>query len=292
MILLDTNQLFLASYFVHRKLHEELDEHMLRHLFLNTIRMYRKQFKDEYGEVVLCLESSDCWRKEVFPNYKANRKKKVKDDSHDWNQVFGLFEQYLSEISGVFPYMQLRVPHTEADDIIAVVCQQFHCDEKIMILSNDKDFMQLQRYPSIKQYSPIKKELLECRNPKDFLLEHILKGDASDGIPNILSDGDTFIVDGKRQKPVGKKRMMQMISDGKLSQMENWKRNQTLVDFTCIPDTIRDEIIRTYKNEKSIRENQRQEIKIRPGQGLFSNASNFLLEKKLNNLLDLAGDFV
>jgi len=259
---------------------------------MNTIRMYRKQFKDEYGEVVLCLESSDCWRKEVFPNYKANRKKKKKDDSHDWNQVFGLFEQYLSEISEVFPYMQLRVPHTEADDIIAVVCQQFHCDEKIMILSNDKDFMQLQRYPSIKQYSPIKKELLECRNPKDFLLEHILKGDTSDGIPNILSDGDTFIVDGKRQKPVGKKRMMQMISDGKLSQMENWKRNQTLVDFTCIPDTIRDEIIRTYKNEKSIRENQRQEIKIRPGQGLFSNASNFLLEKKLNNLLDLAGDFV
>ena len=138
---------------------------MLRHLFLNTIRMYRKQFHPEYGEVVLCLESSDCWRKEVFPNYKANRKKKVKDESHDWNQVFGYFEQYLSEISRTFPYMQLRVPHTEADDIIAVVCQQFHCDEKIMILSNDKDFMQLQRYPSIATIQSYQKELLSVHVP-------------------------------------------------------------------------------------------------------------------------------
>ena len=291
MILLDTNQLFLASYFVHRKFSDELDEGMLRHLFLNTIRMYRKQFKDEYGEVVLCLESSNVWRKDIFPHYKANRKK-TKDDSHDWGTVFGYFENYLSEIDEVFPWMQLRVPRAEADDIIAVVCQQFHCDEKIMILSNDKDFMQLQRYPSIKQYSPIKKEILDCTCPKDFLLEHILKGDASDGIPNILSEDDTFIVEGKRQKPVGKKRMMQMIADGKLSEMENWNRNQTLVDFTCIPDTLREEIIRTYKNEKRRKDNQRQETKMRPGAGLYVSVSNYFLEKKLENLTDLVSDFV
>jgi hypothetical protein len=161
-----------------------------------------------------------------------------------------------------------------------------------MILSNDKDFMQLQRYPSIKQYSPIKKEILDCTCPKDFLLEHILKGDASDGIPNILSEDDTFIVEGKRQKPVGKKRMMQMIADGKLSEMENWNRNQTLVDFTCIPDTLREEIIRTYKNEKSRKDNQRQETKMRPGAGLYVSVSNYFLEKKLENLTDLVSDFV
>jgi hypothetical protein len=152
--------------------------------------------------------------------------------------------------------------------------------------------MQLQRYPSIKQYSPIKKEVLDCTSPKNFLLEHILKGDTSDGIPNILSDSDTFVVDEKRQKPVGKKRMMQMIAEGRISEMKNWNRNQTLVDFTCIPDTIRDEIIRTYKNEKSLRDNQRQEIKIRPGGGLYSRVSNYLLDNKLTNLTDLVGDFL
>ena len=290
MILLDTNQLFLASYFVHRKMHGELHEGMLRHLFLNTIRMYRKQFKNDYGEVVLCLESSNCWRKEVFPNYKANRKKAK--DEHDWKTVFEYFENYLKEINETFPWMMLRVPTAEADDIIAVVCQQFHCDEKILILSNDKDFMQLQRYPSIKQYSPIKKELLVCTHPKDFLLEHILKGDVSDGIPNILSDDDTFVSSGKRQRSLGKKKMLQMISDGNLSDMKHWERNQTLVDFTRIPDNIRETIIEQYITEKAAREQQKNKISSRPGGGLFTIVSNYLIEKKLTNLTDLVGDFI
>lgn len=290
MILLDTNQLFLASYFVHRKLHDQVDESMLRHLFLNTIRIYRKQFKDTHGEVILCLESSNCWRKSFFPNYKANRKKTAGD--HDWKTVFGYFEKFIAEIDSVFPWMILRVPHTEADDIIAVICQKFHCDEKIVILSNDKDFMQLQRYPAISQYSPLKKELLQCTEPKNFLLEHIIKGDTSDGIPNILSDDDTFVIEGKRQKPIGKKKMLQMISDGHLSSMNNWERNQTLVDFSCIPDIVRQEIVRSYKNEKSKRENQRQEMSLVPGNGLYSKVSHYLMSNNLNNLTDLIGDFL
>lgn len=290
MILVDTNQLFLASYFVHRKMHDGLNEGMLRHLFLNTIRMYRKQFKNDYGEVVLCLESSNCWRKQVFPNYKANRKKAK--DEHDWKTVFEYFENYLSEINEIFPWMMLRVPTAEADDIIAVVCQQFHCDEKILILSNDKDFMQLQRYPAIKQYSPIKKELLQCTQPKDFLLEHILKGDVSDGIPNILSDDDTFVVHGKRQRSLGKKKMLQMISDGNLSAMEHWERNQTLVDFTRIPDTLREAIIQQYHSEKAKRLEQKSKISMKPGSGLFTTVSNYFIEKELTNLTDLAGDFI
>jgi len=290
MILLDTNQLFLASYFVHRKYSEQVEEGMLRHLFLNTIRMYRKQFHKEYGEVILCLESSNCWRKQFYPYYKAGRKKK--DDTHDWKTVFDLFEKYIKEISEVFPWMIMRVPQTEADDIIAVICQQFHCDEKIMILSNDKDFMQLQRYPSIFQYSPIKKEQLICTDPKAFLVEHILKGDTADGIPNILSDDDVFVQEDKRQKTLGKKKMLQLISDGKLSEVENWNRNQTLVDFSSIPDTIREDIIRMYKNEKSFRDNQRQEISNTPGQGMFSRVSTYFIKNNLNNLTDLVEDFI
>lgn len=292
MILLDTNQLFLASYFVHRKYSDELDEGMLRHLFFNTIRMYRKQFNKTYGEVVLCLESYDCWRKQFFPNYKAGRKKKRKDNIHDWKKVFECFERYIKEIDEVFPWMQLRVNHTEADDIIAVICQQFHCDEKIMILSNDKDFMQLQRYPSIYQYSPIKKEEMKCTDPKAYLLEHILKGDSSDGIPNILSDDDVFIDEHRRQNMLGKKKMLNLIADGNLSEETNWNRNQTLVDFSCIPDTIRSEIIRAYKNEKNYRDNQRQEISSTPGQGMFNRVSSFFIKNDLNNLMDLVGDFI
>ena len=291
MILLDTNQLFLASYFVHRKFEDNVSEKLLRHLFLNTIRIYRNMFKNEYGEVVLCLESSNCWRKQFFPNYKAARKLK-KDDSHDWKTVFTLFEKYLNEISVTFPWMQVRVPETEADDIIAVICQKFHCDEKIMIVSNDKDFMQLQRYPAIQQFSPIKKELLVCSQPKNFLLEHILKGDASDGIPNILSEDDVFIDDSKRQKPLGKKKMQEFISRGHCTEIENWKRNQTLIDFSCIPATMRETIVRTYKNEKSIRENQIQEMWNSPSNGLYSRVSRYFAENELDKLVEYMGDFV
>jgi len=291
MILLDTNQLFLASYFVHRKFENEVNEKLLRHLFLNTIRIYRNMFKDDYGEVILCLESSNCWRKQFFPNYKAARKLK-KDDSHDWKTVFDCFEKYLTEISTTFPWMQVRVPETEADDIIAVVCQKFHCDEKIMIISNDKDFMQLQRYPAISQFSPIKKELLVCSQPKNFLLEHILKGDTSDGIPNILSEDDVFIDETKRQKPLGKKKMQEFISKGHFAQLENWDRNQTLVDFSCIPATIREEVVRSFRNEKNYRDNQRQEMSNTPGRSLYTNVSRYFAENNLSELVDRIGDFI
>lgn len=291
MILLDTNQLFLASYFVHRRFEDQVNEKLLRHLFLNTIRLYRNMFKDEYGEVVLCLESSNCWRKQYFPHYKAARKLK-RDDSHDWKTVFECFENYLKEINEVFPWMQVRVPESEADDIIAVVCQKFHCDEKIMIVSNDKDFLQLQRYPAIKQFSPIKKELLVCTEPKNFLLEHILKGDTSDGVPNILSDDDVFIDETKRQKPLGKKKMQEFISKGHFAELKNWERNQTLVDFSRIPDRMREEIVRSYKNEKSHRENQRQEILNSPGNSMFTRVSTYFTGKELYELVDKIGDFV
>lgn len=291
MILLDTNQLFLASYFVHRKYEEEVNEKLLRHLFLNTIRIYRNMFHEEYGEVVLCLESSNCWRKEVFPNYKAARKLK-RDESHDWKTVFECFEKYLKEISETFPWMQVRVPQCEADDIIAVICQKFHCDEKIMIVSNDKDFMQLQRYPAIQQFSPIKKELLVCTEPKNFLLEHILKGDSSDGIPNILSDDDVFINENKRQKPLGKKKMQDIIGRGHFSDIENWDRNQTLVDFSCIPDTMREQVVRQYKNEKSYRENLIQEMRNSPSNGAYSKVSKYFSDKDLTQLVEHIGDFI
>jgi len=291
MILLDTNQLFLAAYFVHRRYEDEVNEKLLRHLFLNTIRVYRNMFKEEYGDVILCLESSNVWRRDFFPNYKAARKLK-RDESHDWKRVFECFEKYLTEINETFPWMQVRVPQAEADDIIAVICQKFHCDEKIMIISNDKDFMQLQRYPAISQFSPIKKELLVCTDPKNYLLEHILKGDTSDGVPNILSDDDVFITESKRQKPLGKKKMKEIISHGHLSELQNWERNQTLVDFSCIPDTMRENIVRVYKNEKSLRENQIQEMWNSPSNGLYSRVSRYFASKELNDLVEYIGDFV
>ena len=247
MILLDNNQLLIANIFQAMKYSDISDEDLIRHMVLNTYRMYVSKFKDKYGEVVICHDSADCWRKEIFPQYKCNRKKNQKKSKHDWNAIFKIILSMRKEIESVFPWKNVSVPHTEADDIIAVLTKQFYQQEPIVIVSNDKDFQQLQRYENVKQYSPIKKSFLKCDNPERFLIEHIIRGDASDGIPNILTDDNVFMEEDRRQKPCGAKKasqIMETLDDWNTT--DNWKRNQTLVDLNKIPSHIEQEIIKTY----------------------------------------------
>jgi len=181
------------------------------------------------------------------------------------------------EVKEIFPYKNLRVERTEADDIIAVLCREYHETEKIVIISNDKDFQQLQRYPNVKQFSPMKKKYLVCENPESFLLEHIIKGDSSDGIPNILSDDDVFINKEKRQKPCGGKKVNQIMENLSEWQIEtNWERNQNLIDMNKIPDIYINKILEEY----NISGNQNR------GQLL-----DYFIENNLRNLISSVGDF-
>ena len=82
-----------------------------------------------------------------------------------------------------------------------------------MVLSGDKDFIQLQKYPFVSQYNPIQKKFMSGIDPKQYILEHVIKGDRSDGIPNFLSDDDTF-VKNKRQRPLSKKEYCQVDYNG------------------------------------------------------------------------------
>ena len=176
------------------------------------------------------------------------------------------------------PYVNLQVPRLEADDVIAILCKRYHTDEKILIVSNDKDFQQLQRYNNVRQYSPMQKKFVECSDPQQFLLEHIIKGDVSDGIPNVLSDSDTFVVDGKRQKPCGTKKIQSMINEDHTTAewSENFSRNQTLIDMTKIPDEFEDFVIREFEN---------YDVPTRKG------LLNYFVRSKLSNLMSSIGDF-
>ena len=160
----------------------------------------------DYGELVICCDDRHYWRKEVFKHYKAGRKKDRDKSDLDWNSIHDIMNTLYNEISLNFPYKNLKLNKVEADDIIAVLCQKYNKEEKILIVSSDKDFQQLQRYENVKQYSPLKKSYIACEEPENFILEHIIKGDSSDGIPNILSDDDTFVNKEKRQSLVEQKR--------------------------------------------------------------------------------------
>ena len=193
MILIDNNQVILSSIFAQTRGKKDLDEDQVRHITLNIYRSIRNKFYSEYGELIICQDSSNCWRKDIFPQYKAGRKKTQQKDAEDWNKIFDVLGKIRREIRETFPYKNISIQRCEADDIIAVLAKKYSPTEKVVIVSSDKDFKQLQRYDNIKQYCLRKKQFLVEEDPQRFLFDHIMYGDSSDGIPNVLSADNVFV---------------------------------------------------------------------------------------------------
>lgn len=252
MLLIDNSQIILANIFQASKDGEPLNEDYIRHTVLNTYRKYRVQFRD-FGQMVVCNDGNDYWRKKFFPYYKQNRRKQQEAKKEEWKEVFKILDKIRDEIKEYFPYPSIRIQGAEADDIIYVLSKAYHQSQRILILSNDKDFQQLQIFSNVKQYSPMTKEFIVCENPREFLFNQIISGDSSDGVPNMLSDDDTFVTDGKRQVRMTQKRIMELKEAAETSEFfENPKyvRNKTLIDLTSIPDELQERILEEYKNQQ------------------------------------------
>ena len=287
MILVDMSQISLASMMMHLNMNKATkpDEGMVRHMILNSLRMYRSKFKEEYGELILCFDSRHYWRRDHFPNYKAGRKKSREDSNLDWEAIFSCLNDIKQELKDYFPYKHLEVYGAEADDIIATLCLELEYDNgKTLILSGDKDFIQLHRFTNVSQYSPITKKFIEGVDPYQYLDEHILKGDSSDGVPNVLSPDNTF-VDGLRQKPLGKKKIAEWTgeilipTEMALPNQEvkrNFQRNQQLIDLSKAPEEIFMSCLRAYQEAPD---------------GDRSKLLNYFIDKRLNNLTESIGEF-
>lgn len=253
MILIDYNQMIIANFMQFQKMFKPGQEtNMLRHMVMNSIKMINNKFKNDWGELVFCCDGTNNWRKNVFEYYKANRKKQREENPQkiDWQALFDALNDIKQELRDYMPYKVIDGDGCEADDIIAVICKKYHYDDKILIISGDKDFIQLQKYPGIAQWSPIKKKFLKNDNPVKFKYELIIQGDRIDGIPNILSADDTFVSE-KRQNKLSKKKLNEWsnvdpetILEGEA--LRNYKRNQQLIDLDCIPSNIQESINSRY----------------------------------------------
>ena len=212
-ILVDLNQVLIANLMqqINYDPKMKLDENLIRHMVLNSLRSYSKQFKSKYGDLVICCDSKIYWRREYFPFYKANRKKDREKSNLDWNLIFQTLNKIRDELKTNFPYRVLEIEGAEADDIIGVLAARLSSSEDILILSSDKDFAQLQKYSSVSQYSPILKRFIKNENPLSYLKEHIIRGDRGDGVPNFLSSDNVFVI-GERQKVINKKRLTEWIN--------------------------------------------------------------------------------
>ena len=284
MILVDMNQISLASVMMHLNItkRDSVEGGMVRHMILNSLRMYRERFFDEYGELVICYDSKHYWRRDIFPQYKASRKKTRDSSSHDWNDIFEFLNAFKDEMIEFMPYKVLEVYGAEADDIIYTLTHEFETDNgKTLILSGDKDFIQLQRYKNVTQYSPITKKFIDGMVWNEYLDEHILRGDTSDGVPNVLSPDNTF-VDGLRQRPLGKKKIQSWVEhniEDVLPNDEvkrNFQRNKKLIDLTEAPQELFSEITKTWKEAKT---NPRSKL------------LNYFIQNRLSDLMDCIGDF-
>ena len=280
MILVDMNQISVASVMMHLHMTKQTapDEDMVRHMILNSLRMYRMKFCDEYGELVLCYDSKHYWRRDYYPEYKHSRKKGRQSSSNDWDAIFEVLNAIKAELKEFFPYKYLEVYGAEADDIIAALAGELEFDNgKTLILSGDKDFIQLQKFRNVTQYSPITKKFVNGVDPEIYLSEHVLKGDSSDGVPNVLSPDNTF-VDGLRQKPLSRKKIQAMV-EGEFPNDEvkrNFQRNKRLIDLKESPPELFFDILKEYKDAPD---------------GDRSKLLNYFTQKRLRNLVESIGEF-
>jgi hypothetical protein len=286
MILLDLNQVMIANLMVQIQGGKvDLQEDLVRHMILNSIRLYRQKFKD-YGELIICADDKNYWRKDVFPYYKAHRKEDREKSDLDWKKIFDILNKVKREIKEFFPYRVLQVARAEADDIIGTLVNRFGVylnnqdTEQILILSGDKDFGQMQKYMNVEQFSPVTKRWVRVNDARRFLREHIMKGDRGDGVPNFLSS-DSCIIAKERQKPLSSSKLnvwvdqepQQFCSE---EMLRNYRRNEQLVDLDFVPENIKREII-----------NQYEEYKVPSRKGLL----NYFIKNKLKLLTEHIGDF-
>lgn len=282
MILIDFNQVAIANLMEQiGSSKTAVDESLVRHMILNTIRTYVKKFKESHGpEVVIACDNKKYWRRDVFPNYKSNRKKARQSSGHDWTSIFEVLNTIRDELKNHSPYKVLDIDTAEADDVIAVLATKYSTTQRIMILSSDKDFVQLQKFPNVDQYSPILKKVIKEPLPTLQLKQLIIRGDKGDGIPNILTKDDVFI-EGGRQKPITEAKIINWLNQDPTEfcndeMLRNFRRNEMLIDLTQIPESLKISIIDTYENSKG---HTRQEF------------MNYMITNRLKNLIGVIDEF-
>lgn len=287
MILLDWSNVVIGNIHSSVRINESVEEGLIRHMVLNSLRYYNKKFSKVYGELVICTDTYGSWRKQIFLPYKAHRAAARDASNIDWDEMYKVINKITDEVKEILPYKLIQVPSTEGDDIIAQLVLDKPREEKVMIVSADHDLLQLQAESNVKQYSPKTKEFLEVENPRMYLKEHIIRGDRGDGIPNIFEPGSFFVDKIKNNSKVRQKSIKQKDLDEWLylkpegfctteKQLERYKENEQIIDLRICPELHKHNILMAYHNYVV---NDKSKI------------LNYMIKNKLKSLIDFIQDF-
>lgn len=256
-VLIDFNNIIYASFFMEIKNNALQEtggnEYLLRHMFYTKLLALKREFHAKPADMYICMDHKVNWRKRHFEYYKASRAKKREESEIDFQFLFDLMDSMESEMKTSLPFNVLREEGLEADDWIAILSET---DQPVIVVSTDKDFYQLLTKPNVKIYNHVKLETVTLSKPPHVeKWVKILNGDTGDGIPNVFSDSDTFICEEKRQKAFGERKAEMLLNEvapmlifpepilkehfKKLGLLENFNRNNLLINFDEIPDEIR-----------------------------------------------------
>lgn len=269
-ILIDLSQVVLGACYAFKDdlstQKTEKDRHeainLIRHVILSQLKYYNTKYKQQYGKLIVCCDGKNYWRKKLFPYYKANRKTMRSKIDLDWSLIFETINETIDDLRANFLFPVVRVDYAESDDVIATLTKYFQDHEgiegpmfdskqNILIVSSDKDFVQLHVYDNVKQISPVTKRFVEDPDPAHYLAVKVLKGDKGDGVVNVLSDDDTYVA-GKKSPKMTQKRIDALLAEGYDNCSDpvikrNWNRNRTLIDFSFIPSKISNRILEQYQ---------------------------------------------
>jgi len=227
---------------------EVIEEDLVRHMVLNSIRALKTRFEGEFGKLVISCDSRFYWRKDFFPYYKIKRQQQRTESVIDWGQVYTFMDMIKKEVEENFSYPVIQVDNAESDDVIYSIVNNFP-DERILIASRDHDFKQLHNRKNVFQYNPIDEVMVVVADPAKYLFEHIIKGDSGDSIPNVFSPLDSIALN-KRQKPAYQKKIDLWYESGVPEEFkERFAFNKKLVDLSEVPQEIQEKVMECYKNQ-------------------------------------------
>jgi hypothetical protein len=238
---------------------EELAGEHFEELVRDSVKMtFQKIFnilewnQETETDILFAKDGKRLWRKSrLFNEYKFHRKAARDASSVDFRLVFKVFDRVWEELKQVLPFRFINLENVETDDIIyEAIMTEMDKYDKFQIYSTDADFRQLLRHKKVELYNPMMRKFIESADPEYDLFEKIIRGDKSDGIPNIYMDSITV-----KQKPIFTTRIKNWYDDRnefKEFLKEQPKevqcrfiRNKKLIDMRDIPDDIKQEIIKS-----------------------------------------------
>ncbi len=216
----------------------------------DMVRMIKSLAKSyECKDIVCCGDwGSSSYRKELYPEYKANRKEKYENQSEAEKEAAAKFFEGLDECYKRLEeeFTLLRFKNVESDDLMAYTVKKFEESDKydkIWIISTDRDMCQMLSYTTSQFAYTSRKEYrmssfydqLGFDTPEEYAIFKAVTGDSGDNISTAAEDcgpkrtyaiirGMTHITDLIDVLPIaGKQKYIQRLNAGESKLLLNWE---------------------------------------------------------------------